>query len=297
MSLMKIYIYFLLFTNCCFSQINTDSLLQRLQRSYQQTRIQNHLMEDFLVFEDENKRDRYDVFFDSTQQLGEYIGLSILHYQYDSLNRITLLEGFNKSGQYSYWDFPPRNEYYYFNDTITPKLNRIKNELCNCVSPDSIGYIQTMVEYYFQEGFPDRVRTTEMSKDSLMKVFYVNKFDGSYMHNKEYVVFKFREYEKIGKKFITQERFYDVNFELINKKHLIGSTDRSGKFASIDYAYSIREVDSLGIRKIYLYDSKNELVDETNNSIIEDSGPIKVGSPPKKRDQRKYDRWVKRHYK
>lgn len=271
-------------------------MLQRLQTNYEQTRIQKHLLEDFLVYEDESKRDRYDVFFDSTQELGEYIGLSILHFQFDSLMRIKLIEGFNKSGQYSYWDFPPRNVYFYSNDTITAQLNRIKNELCNCISPDSLGYIETIVEYYFQEGFPDRVRTTEMSKDSLMKVQYVNKLDGSYMHNKDYVVFKFREYEKIGKKIITQERFYDVQFELLDKMHHVSLSDNTWIESTIEYAYSKNKNEDINLA--VLYNKNGKFVGEVDKFIgIRDSGPINVGSLLKKGEQRKLDRWIKRNYK
>ena len=93
------------------TQISVDSLLFKINSNYSKSGKKDYLGEKFTKFETKNKEDRYDLFLDSTNQLNNHIGLSIVHYSYDKLKRIKLIEGFDSIGFRRYWDFPIIQKY------------------------------------------------------------------------------------------------------------------------------------------------------------------------------------------
>lgn len=57
----NLLLLFLLFPYFGYSQVRIDSLLNHIQNDYEQTGTRNYLMTDFLIYENQDKRDRYDI--------------------------------------------------------------------------------------------------------------------------------------------------------------------------------------------------------------------------------------------
>lgn len=107
-----------------FSQLNTDSLMKVLHDPGKFTFTQEvkYMTEMFQRFKSNDKNEHYDVYIDSTGNLGEYIGLAIVHEVFDQENRITKRIGYSSKGTYSLWDFEPIMEWSYSKNTKTYSL-------------------------------------------------------------------------------------------------------------------------------------------------------------------------------
>lgn len=70
-------------------------------------------MESFSVFESLDKSEAVHIYFDSLNNPSEYIGLCAIYYKFDSLHRVTSIEGWNSKGEPSYWDSAPLSTFQY----------------------------------------------------------------------------------------------------------------------------------------------------------------------------------------
>ena len=71
------------------------------------------MMDSFSVFESMDNSEAVHIYFDSLNNPDEYIGLCTIYYKYDSLNRVTSIEGWNSKGEPYYWDFAPLTKFQY----------------------------------------------------------------------------------------------------------------------------------------------------------------------------------------
>ena len=259
------------------AQISVDSLLSITNTSFSKTGTREYLSETFTIFKSENKKERYDIFLDSTNQLSEYIGLSIVHYSFDELNRIILIEGFSSKGVRSYWDFPVIQIFRYVSDTVVVQMNNIKNEICKCQSLDTLSDVVITKEKTIERIY-DKVRISVSSKDSMMKLAYAICSNGKVCQRGENAYYVYHEFGGKRKKKITQERYYDNELRLVNGKHDVHTTENSAySVSTIPYAYSIRELEEGEIETINFYNKKGKLVGKREN--LPWRGPINAPSP------------------
>lgn len=260
----------------CNAQISVDSLLSDINSNFSKTGSKKYLQETFTIFESQNKKERYDLYLDSTNKLKEYIGLSIVHYNYDELNRIILIEGFNDKGIRNFWDFPSKQIFRYVSDTVVSEFNKIRNEICNCKSQDTLSDVVIIKEINSgTDSIYNKIRISIYSKDSTNKLSYAICSNGKICKKSENVRYIFRQFDKNEKSIIVQERYYDGRLRLLNGKHSVYKTENFSYSANISYAYSLREIRDREIRTIRLYDKRGKLVD-TKEYIM--SGPVNIPS-------------------
>ncbi len=212
----KIVVVFLFFTSNVIAQISVDSLLTNLNTSYNKIGTRKYLQEKFIQFESANKREIYDVYFDSTNQLSEYIGLSIVHYSYDTKNRVTLIEGFNSKGERNYWDFPDKTVFTYYLDTTLVQLDSTLSQLN--ISTNNRFNVVREEEFNNTEKFNmDRYKV--YTNDSLIKIdFAIWKRNNTISHNREYISYTLKQFDSIYKNEIIAVRYFDSTLNLIDAK-------------------------------------------------------------------------------
>ena len=259
-------------TLSCNAQISVDSLLTNIYSSYTETGSKNYLSETFTIFESQDRKDRYDIFLDSTNQIDENIGLSIVHYSYDKLNRIQLIEGFNKEGYRSYWDFPEKQIFRYVIDTLVPEINKIKNEICNCQNPEILSDVIVIKEINTDTVY-NKIRISIISKDSTEKLSYSICSNGKLCNKAENTFYIYRKFHKKNKSKIIHERFYDAGLKLVDGKHGVNTSEFTSYFPpGTSYAYSIREIKNGEVKTINFYDKNGSLVETKHYGIS--IGPI-----------------------
>jgi hypothetical protein len=245
-------------------------------------------MESFTKFESENKKDRYDIFFDSTNQINEYIGLSIVHYSFDELNRIKLIEGFNSKGMRSYWDFPEIQKFRYVSDSVVTEMNQIRNEICNCINPDTLSDV-VIVKEINTDPIYNKIRISIISKNSTMKLIYSICPNGKICNRSENVSYIYRQFDTSIRFLIIHERFYDADLKLINGEHMAYESETFALDPNISYAYSQRELNNGRISSIKFFNKEGEMIDEISmESQVTEllGGPIAVSKG--------FDRKIKR---
>lgn len=255
------------------TQISIDSLLLKISSHYSKTGIRKYLGETFTIFETENKKDRYDLFLDSNNKLQENIGLSVVHYSYDELNRIILIEGFNKSGKRSYWDFPEVQVFRYVSDTIVSDFNKIRNEICNCKNQDTLSDM-VIIKEINSDTIYNKIRISIFSKDSTMKLTYSICSNGKICNRSENASYIFRQFDKKVRYLIVHERYYDRKLRLVNGRHQVFQSENVSYSArDKPYAYSIRELEKGEIKTIRFYNKTGKIVGVEEYII---SGPVNV---------------------
>ncbi|MBL1279423.1 MAG: hypothetical protein COA33_004090 [Fluviicola sp.] len=113
---------------CQVRQVNIDSLENHINTNFTKVQDQKHLMESFSVFESKDKSEAVHIYMGSLNNPSEYIGLCVIYYKFDSLHRVTSIEGWNSKGEPSYWDFAPLSTFQYVdysNSNLIKKLQQI----------------------------------------------------------------------------------------------------------------------------------------------------------------------------
>ena len=261
-----IYILLLLGLNSK-GQISIDSLLMRIKYEYYQTGTTDYLGSKFTKFETPDATNRYDIYLDSNNQLKEHIGLSIVHYTYDSQQRIILIEGFNSKGFRSFWDFPEIQKFRYVNDTVVAEMNRIRDEICDCVFPEILSNVKIVEEINSTRSF-NVLRYTIYSKDSLMKLTFAKTSDGKFYSSSNKVSFVYREFDSITAHLIIHERHYDAKLKLVMGKHNLYTSETVAYSAEGSYAYSIRTFDKGLLKTAAFYDKKGKLIKTQQYGVI-----------------------------
>lgn len=248
------------------TQLNVDSLLRKIQIDYSVNGTKKYLSEEFKCFESKDKLERYDVYFDSTGQLQDYISLAIVHRTFDQFHRPLLIEGFNKSGGRSYWDFPVIQEFTYISDTLVYEMNKIESERCSC--PFQSKYRVERIEEKNLESKFNKTRFYIYSEDSLSKLTFAFCSNGKVCHRGEGVYYIYRVFDSKHRSKILEERYYDENLELIDGPHQIYKGEYWSESNSVNYSYSIRELENGDYKKINLYSKEGILVHVREPGII-----------------------------
>ena len=268
----KITIVFLILTSNTFAQISVDSLLTNLNASYNKIGTRKYLQENFIQFQSTDKREMYDVYFDSTNQLSEFIGLSIVHYSYDTKNRVTLIEGFNSKGERRYWDFPVKTIFTYFEDTTIVQLDSILSRL-NFGTNNRFNVVLEE-EFNINEKYNmDRYKV--YTKDTLIQIkFAIWKRNKTISHDRDYISYTLKQFDSVYRNEIIAERFFDSTLNLINAKMIYDKP----------YAYVEIHLKD-GKKNLINYFNKNgELVFFEDKSIYD--GPVAISAPVEFRKRR-----------
>ena len=263
----------MLFAFYANTQISVDSLLSKINSDYSIAGTNEYLGESFIKFELADKGDRYDLYLDSINQLNNHIGLSIVHYSFDELNRIKLIEGFDSTGVRSYWDFPVIQRFRYVADTVISEFNKIKNELCNCQGLDTLSLLVEITEIN-RNPIYNKTRLKVISRDSTMKLTYAFCSKGNLCKRRENVSFIFRVFDNENRSIIAHERYYDADLNLVDGLHNVSETETLSYYPSEEYAYSVRNLKKGELDTIRFYNKKGKLVDTKQYGFS--SGPINV---------------------
>lgn len=257
------------------SQISVDSLLQEIDVKYTKTAERDYLMEKFSIYESADKLDRYDLFLDSSNQLQENIGLSVVHYAYDVQNRLVLIEGFNSKGERSYWDFPVVQRFTHTHDTVVSVFNQLKNDYCNCQHEERLSSVMKTQEIYRNTTY-SKTRFHMYSNDSTMRLTYSICSNGKVCNRGKNVAYVFRVFDKHYPSRIIHERYYDDQLQLIDGEHSVYETEWLSFNSPVSYAYSERELIDGNLSLVRFYNAKKELIH--SKKYNHHGGPINVPS-------------------
>ena len=122
-------LFMILVFNSTSAQINLDSIRTRLNNSKKWTKTQKIRYLNVYFQRFENTNNKYDVYLDKKGKLLEYLGCSVIYYEYDDLNRLIKRIGYNLKGNFSLWDFSPIETTEYLNDTIQNNFFDFKYKL------------------------------------------------------------------------------------------------------------------------------------------------------------------------
>lgn len=274
----RIYIFLLLISSAQISnaQIAMDSLMSELNMNFSVEGTKSYLMENFTCFESKNGKDRFDVCLDSLDQLQEYIGLSVVHYSFDDANRLTLIEGFNRSGQRSYWDFPAVTTFTYINDTLVTDMNRLIREACKCELTSVLSNVMIEKEFYLSsDSVYNRTRYFVTSQDSLFKLRFTKNLNHRICRQDDNSYYILRQFDSAKSRNIVQERYYDEKLKLVNGAHEVYINESFSQSApNQPYAYSLRHLSNGKISAFEFYDKKGRLVEKREE--INFGGPVNV---------------------
>lgn len=153
---MKLIFYFIsilvLQTSFCqVRKVGIDSLVNHANQNFIKGQDKEYLMESFTVFENIDNSEAIHIYFDSLNNPNEYIGLCAVYYTYDSLHRVTSIEGWNRQGEPSYWDFPPLTTFQYEDYSNSMLIKKLRQAVPDFNSSFS-SFTRTIVEEIYNDS-------------------------------------------------------------------------------------------------------------------------------------------------
>ncbi|MEO8770411.1 MAG: hypothetical protein ABI402_10015 [Ferruginibacter sp.] len=251
--------FFLLLHSICYSQVNTDSLLNELRHSkkYRYDTAIDYLMKKFQRFKSIDGTECYDVCLNKRKKLREYIGLSIAYRQYDKEGRIIKIIGYNLKGAYSYWDFNPIELTTYSGDSTIEDYYNSKYILTGrkTIIKDRSGRITEIL--WYNENPTLYSRELNIFVDSVNEIvtkYYDGK--GAFKPNEFGVSIHLEKFSPVYKEDKIEEYFYDSTMKLVDADHKeIFREDQS----TLKYSQIKKEAKDEYPGTFY-YNSKGELI-------------------------------------
>lgn len=241
-------------------QLSIDSLLTVLEQDFQKNGTRKYLMEEFTIFESKDRKDRYDVFLDSNNVIQDYIDLAIVHYSFDDFNRVTLIEGYNKIGKRSYWDFAPLQKIHYTDDTSINIVNFQLSQYFGCFVKTFKGEYKITEEYYEDPKY-NLQRHLFRTNDHIASFTFSVCSSGDICDKGNGVGFIYREYDTLERTVIRKEYYYDSKQERLDAKHPYYINDNvSQNYFGKPYSRSERVIKDGKIEKIFFYNRRGKLV-------------------------------------
>ncbi|MCB9261776.1 MAG: hypothetical protein H6607_05315 [Flavobacteriales bacterium] len=235
-----LFILFILTGFQCYSQINMDSLLNELLHSNQYQKIEptKRLLEEFQRYESTDGQELYEVYFDSTGKLNEYLGLTVSYFLKDKKGRTIKRVGYNLKGEYYLWDLNPITEYKYLGDsTITDYFDsKSKLEYRNLTIVDSQGRIIEKSEFDNQLQLVIKIATFYNDKENEIIVKRIGRGD-VLKPNKNGLSIQVKKTDSADSTFVIEEQFLDSNSELIDADH-----NDLGRGIELKYSYLKRKI-------------------------------------------------------
>jgi hypothetical protein len=249
------------------AQLNIDSLRSCVENSDQWIKTEIVKYEIFTPFQRFMKIDStetYDLHYDSSGKLSEYIGVAVINKKYDYQGRLIKIIGYSIVGSYYLWDFSPIEIHKYYGDTteITHYSNRYEISRRFVTIKDSIDRI--IEHLWLDENLQLIVRTSYSFNDSLNEV-YITTYNSlnEIQLNKQGVGVKWQKFNPSKREEVIEERYYDDKMILVDANHeLYKTTDYDCRYAIVKRKYLENDV-----RSSY-YSSKGELECETTNWLV-----------------------------
>lgn len=150
-------------------RVNIDSLFVHVKTNFIQGQPRAYLQESFAVFESPNKLEAVHIFLDSLNRPNDYIGLCAVYYRFDSLFRVRSIEGWNRAGKPSYWDFAPLSTFEYRDISTSAFVRKLEQSV-----PDFNVAASPVLLCVEQEIYPDSLRKYGQTN------YEVNTLDGTW---------------------------------------------------------------------------------------------------------------------
>ena len=254
--------FFLFASNISFSQIDIDSLVNNLKYSkkFQIVDSIQYLTQYFKRFESDDGKEIYDVFLDSGEKIGEYIGLSVVYKQYDSECRNIKIIGYDREGNYDYWDYEPIQITTYLKDSVIVDLYNRFNSFSSRSIKISDFKSRQVESLEFDKDLKLYLKTVFKYIDSSNELLIMT-YDGLGLlqPNTEGVTTHYEKFDPGDNDFIKEERFYGSTNNLINANHLIKLGANSFSSIGIDFS-TLRRTKLNGEITVSYYDSNGKLV-------------------------------------
>ncbi|MFT3911933.1 MAG: hypothetical protein QM737_21085 [Ferruginibacter sp.] len=252
---------FILSNLATHAQLNTDSLIHELLYSGKFKHIGpvDYLMKPFQQFKTADGLERYDVCINPGNKLKEYIGLSIVYRQYDAAGRKTKIIGYNKKGEYDYWDFSPITTYTYVKDTtITEEYNHnyILTGRKSEVKDKQERIIETL---YYDKDLHLYSRVVKKYNDQLHELL-IKYYDGHGNNSPDDfgAAFIIQKFDPTDKESTVEEYFLNEGMKPVDADHRRLVTNG---FMFLNYSHIKKQIEN-GEPHEYYYNSKEELVCE-----------------------------------
>jgi hypothetical protein len=221
---MKNLVNFLMIFSSTFlnSQIDLDSLNAELVYSGHFVKSENkkYLLGNFQRYENKQKTEFYDVCYDSSGNLSDYIGVSLVHITIDSKGRILKQIGYDSKGNYNLWDFSPIQLNTYLKDTTIQEFYNRLGKLTERKKTitDSKGRIVDVVLFDENKQFKIKEHSTYKESENTIVIELMDS-NGNLTPNNSGVAVKEIKLETLESDIIEQIKFFNTNHELIDAEH------------------------------------------------------------------------------
>lgn len=266
----------LFFVNTCFSQvreIDIDSLVNYVNTNFKKQQDVQYLMKFFSAYENSDGSEAVHIYFDSINTPSEYIGLCAVYYKFDSLQRITSIEGWSSKGEPTYWDYPPLTRFYYIDYSEFLLIKKLQKTVPDFIFSDSTTFTMTVSEEIYPDSYKNfnRINYRIVSSDGRWSMEYYAKpeLGIQYVCDSAWFVLQHRNSDKI----VDVEYFIGMDTMLIDGNHacnypysvLAINSKPSPRNSIIHYsiAKKYKEGNKRGVR---YYNRRNELAPITPRS-------------------------------
>lgn len=199
-----------------------DSLMNELitSNNFYRTDTISYLMEPFYRYKSIDGSQSNDIYIDSIGELSDYIGLTMVHKEYDPYERVTKRIGYNLKGNYYLWDYSPIVHWQYATDTIIKdnyNFQYVLEERIETIKDSNDREIETLK---FDKDLRLSSRITKTFNDSLNEVL-IKRYDsnGNYMPDKLGMSISLKRFDPDNQTSFVEEYFYDSKMKLIDGDH------------------------------------------------------------------------------
>lgn len=230
-------------------------------KTYHQTGTIPYLTVSFDKFENFDNTNSYDVYFDSTKTLNEYIGLAMVYKEYDIEGRTIKRIGLNLKGGYYLWDYSPIIHTSYSGDTTIVDYFNYEYLLKDRVNTikDSLGREVETLEYDHNLKLIIRtVKTYDDSLNELLIIYYDG--NGDYKPDELGVSIRMKKFDPNNQTTYLKEYFYDSKMNLIDGDHNNLSSSNESKLNYSQIKRNKKEGEWLAT----YYNSKGKVICEEN---------------------------------
>jgi hypothetical protein len=246
-----------------YSQLNMDSILIEINsKNFLKTGHKKYLSVEFQRFENTKGNEIFDVYFDSTGKIGEYIGVSLINRAFDDEGRLINQYGYDRNGNYFLWDFDPIITYNYKNNTTIKNAFNSKNEL-TYRSISITDSLDRVINYFEFNQYLEQLvncETTYLDSSNLVRIKNYSA-EGLLIdyRNKPSV----KEIQMDSNNNLAEIRFYDSNLKQFDGQHSHQMSKMSEAEFNPNCTYSIVKFILIDDKVVFQYfNSFGELVCE-----------------------------------
>lgn len=160
------------------------------------------------------------MYLDSSGQLSEYCGQTIIHRKFDSLGRITFRTGYMKDGRYRYFDYSPIILISYLNDTTVKDYFDENNKFRRreILIRDKLGRVleERVINNAYQLTDKKIIKYSDSS--GFVVVSFLDSL-GHYKPNEHGVSVLLQKFHNDSALFLTEQHYLDSNGKPVEARH------------------------------------------------------------------------------